>query len=522
MNPISPRHAVYPGPSGRLLLCWLALLLWAAPTAAQTSPLQGLDQYIQQAMAVWEVPGLAVAVVKDDRVVLAKGYGVHEMGAANPVPVTEHTLFGIGSTTKAMTAAALGMLVDEGRIRWDDPVAKHLPDFALYDPWVTEQATIRDLLAHRVGIGRMIGNRIQYMTREPRSELIYRMRYLPPERPFRSGHVYQNVMYMTAGEIIPAVTGVSWDDFVRNQIFHPLGMRSTNTSIHQFRPHDPVASPHNVADGELVVIPPRDCDNIGPAGSVNSSAAEMAQWMRLQLGGGVYEGRRLLSQEVMQEMHRAQITLPSSPEDGLAAYGMGWRLSQYHGRMISQHGGGIDGMTTALMLVPQEQIGVVVLSNMLPHSLASAVARRVVDAYLDLPPRDWSAEMLAQSRTSQARAHALRADMEVARAAGSAPSLPLDLYVGAYEDDLYGRAEIRMVNGHLQLRFWEDEGSVLDLHHWHFDTFRALWPNPFHGEKFVWFNLDKGGRVAELNVEWNLRPPPSGYIRVTRFERVPG
>ena len=497
-----------------LSLAWASLVLSPPVAEAQAPPLDGLDEYVQEAMEAWQVPGLAVAVVHEDQIAFARGYGVQELDGHEPVD--EHTLFGVGSTTKAMTTAALGLLVDEGRIEWDDLVIEHLPNFRLYDACVTSQATIRDLLTHQIGIGRMIGNRIQYMTNEPRSELIYRMRYLQPERPFRADYVYQNVMYMTAGEVIPAVTGVSWDDFLRERLFVPLGMTNSNTSIHQFRPHDPAASPHHVVDGEVTLIPRRDIDNVGPAGSVNSSVIEMAQWIRLHLNGGVYEGNRLLSPEVMHELHSAQVALPSSRE-GLRAYGLGWRLSSYHGWVVSQHGGGIDGMQTALWLVPEEGLGVIVLSNMLPNRLASAVAQRVVDAFLGVPLTDWSAQFLAEHRDTQRQAEEMRREMQVARTSGTSPSLSLDQYVGTYHDDLYGSAEVRLEGDQLELRFWEDENAVLQLHHWHHDTFRAVWPNPFHGEKWIWFGLNNRGEVSELKVEWNLRPPPSGYTRVATF-----
>ena len=510
--------------TGGYLIAFLCLFGLAPQSlAAQQSTgsfLEDLDRYIEEAMESWHVPGLAVAVVKDDEIVIQKGYGVLRAGDGGR-QVDENTLFGIGSTTKAMTAAALGILVDEGLLQWDDKVVDHLPDFRLYDPWISEQVTIRDLLAHRVGVGRMIGNRIQYMTKEPRAELIRRMRYLPPERPFREAHVYQNVMYMVAGEIIPAVTGSSWDDFLQERIFVPLRMGSTNTSIHDFQPGDPIAFPH-FHDGEhLMVIPHRDIDNVGPAGSVNSSVAEMAQWVRLQLGRGEFGGERIFSEEVWREMHRPQIALPGTdPLEGLSAYGLGWRLTDYHGRLMSQHGGGIDGMTTALFLVPEERIGVIVLSNLLPHSLATAVARVLVDREMGLPFHDWSDELLAQSMASSERARELGHEFRLRRADATEPSLPLTEYVGAYEDELYGRADVYLEDGVLRLRFWGDDDAILRLEHWHYDTFRAVWPNPFHGEKFVWFSLDKAGVVGDLSVEWNLRPPPSGYVRVTRFDRT--
>jgi CubicO group peptidase (beta-lactamase class C family) len=290
------------------LLILLLLLLAVPPAEAQPEPLADLDAYVQAGMAEWGIPGLALAVVQGDEVVYARGYGLRRLGL--PEPVDEHTLFGVASTTKAMTATALAMLVDEGRLTWDTRIADVLPDFRLSDPWATEQATVRDLLSHRVGVGRITGNRVQFMTHRPRSEVIYRMRYHTFEQPFRAGYVYSNVMYMVAGELIPALTGQSWDDFLAERLFAPAGMGRANTSITQIAEGENAAWPHQELEGEVVAIPRRNFDNVGPAASVNASARDMAQWLRLNLGdAGMIDGQSAWS----RRPRPAQCARPRSP-----------------------------------------------------------------------------------------------------------------------------------------------------------------------------------------------------------------
>jgi CubicO group peptidase (beta-lactamase class C family) len=513
-------------PTGYLLLLLVATMVLPA-AAAQPAPLDGLDAYIEAGMAEWQIPGLAIAVVKDDEVVFARGYGVRELG--RPERVDEHTLFGVASTTKAMTAAALAMLVDEDRLTWDTRVVDVMPEFRLSDPWVTQQVTVRDLLAHRVGVGRITGNRIQFMTHRPRAEIIYRMRYHDFEQPFRQGFVYSNVMYSVAGELIPAVTGQGWDAFLAERIFRPLGMTRSNTSITQIASGENAAWPHQEIDGVVATIPRRNFDNVGPSASVNTSAVEMAQWMRMQLGEpGVFEGRRLVSETQMREMRQAQNALPIADlfTGSLSAYGFGWQLRQHRGHAIAAHSGATDGMNTNLILVPGENLGVVVMTNTF-NSFMVALANEVVDRYIgEAGTTDWAALVRAGYAPTYQAAQARRAAIEAARVPGTSPTLPLARYAGFYADSLYDRVEVRLEDGRLALHFWDDETLVADLEHWHHDTFRAVWRNPAQREKFVWFDLDPDGAPGTLNVEFTLRPVllqvgiyPSHYTRVVPFRR---
>src|SRR5205807_3855040 len=352
------------------------LVLPGSTAQAQVDPLKGLDEYIKKALMEWEVPGLALAIVKNDKVILARGYGVRKLGETTPVD--EYTLFAIGSATKAFTAAALAMLVDEGKIKWDDPVTKYLPGFQLYDPYVTREITIRDLLAHRSGLDR--NEVIWYGSRNSREDVLRRLRFVKPGSSFRSKFGYQNVMYLAGGQIIPEVTKTSWDEFVQEKIFKPLGMTSSLTSIRPLRASPAVATPHQKIEDKVQIIPWRNIDNIGPAGSINSNVHDMAQWLRLQLGEGIYEKNRLLGSGAVQQMHAAQTVIPLegtmarlNPNAHFLCYGLGWFLQDYRGRKLVEHGGNIDGMSAMVAMLPEEKLGLVVLTNLNGAQLPQAL-----------------------------------------------------------------------------------------------------------------------------------------------------
>jgi CubicO group peptidase (beta-lactamase class C family) len=511
---------------GRLLLVVVALLSHPTALVAQPAPLAGFDAWVEAEIQRWQVPGLAIAIVKDDSVVYARGFGVRRLGEA--ARVDENTLFGVASTTKAMTAAAIGMLVDEGRANWDDPVVRHLPGFQLSDPWVTRHVTIRDLLTHQVGVGRITGNRLRYLSNRTRDDVLYRMRFHEFEAPFRSRYVYSNAMYTVAGEVVAAISGQSWEDFLQARILAPLGMARSNTSIEAVSADDNAAWPHQEIDGRVQPIERRSWQVVAPSAAVNTSAREMAQWMRLQLGEpGVHTGSRLLSTDVMREMHRPQVALGGSSLDGtpFSAYGLGWNLSQYEGRWIAHHSGATDGMNTNLVLVPSENLGVVVMTNTF-NTLMFAMANRVLDAYLDLGDRQWGDRYWAARQAQYAAAQAARDSIHDTRLTGTRPTQPLAAFAGTYMDSLYLDATVRMEGDRLVLQLWDDADMIADLEHWHHDTFRAVWRNRAMREEFVWFTAGPDGRISGLEVQWSLRPVllqvgayPANAYRVARFER---
>jgi CubicO group peptidase (beta-lactamase class C family) len=483
-----------------IIYCMLLALSGGGLARAQEAPLQGFDDYVNKAIKDWEVPGVAIAVVKNDAVLYAKGYGVRKLG--DPTPVDEKTLFAIGSASKAFTAASLAMLVDEGKVRWDDPVTKHLPNFQLFDPYVTRELTVRDVLSHRSGLER--GDLLWYGSAYDRDEIIRRVRYLKPGWSFRSRFGYQNIMFLTAGQIVPKVSGKSWDDFVRERIFAPLAMTSTNTSVTALKNSDNVATPHDKFDGKVQPIAWRNIDNIGPAGSINSNAVDMAQWVRLHLGAGKYKNERLLSSGAVKEMQMPQTVIrlegaaeKINPETHFMNYGLGWFLQDYRGRKVVQHGGNIDGMSALVAMMPEENLGLVILSNMDGTPLPTALMYRIFDAFIQAPPRDWGADILKIVKAQEALNKAAEKKREESRVKGTSPSLALAKYAGTYTNEMYGDAKVTDESGKLVFRYGAFTG---DLDHWHFDTFQSTMREHNLGKGFVTFTLNAEGKVDEVKL----------------------
>jgi CubicO group peptidase (beta-lactamase class C family) len=499
------------------LTALLLLSSFAGPARSETEPLKGLDEYVRKALQDWEVPGLALAVVKDDRVILAKGYGIRKLG--EPAPVDERTMFAIGSATKAFTAAALGMLVDEGRIKWDDPVTKYLPEFQLSDPYVTREITIRDLLCHRSGLER--NELVWYGSANSRAEVLRRMRYVKPGSSFRSKFGYQNVMYLAAGQIIPAVAKTGWDDFVQQKIFKPLGMNASVTSTIPLNVIEDVATPHQKIEEKVQAIPWRNIDNIGPAGSINSNVLDMAQWLRLQLGQGKFDNKQLLSSGIMQQMHAPQMVMPLegmtaklNPESHFLCYGLGWFLQDYRGKKVVQHAGNIDGMSALVAMLPEEKLGLVILTNLNGSRLPGALMYRIFDAYLKVPARDWSADLLKVRKGAEEIARKTEKKREEERVKGTRPTLPLEKYAGTYKDEIYGELKIIVARDKLVVRFGPVAG---DLEHWNYDTFRAIPRDKTMDKMMLTFSLDSKGKVEQVKssggqgdgIIWKRAPDPA-------------
>ncbi|HWP83525.1 MAG TPA: serine hydrolase [Bacteroidota bacterium] len=462
-------------------------------------PFPGFEEYARQAMKDWEVPGFAIAVVKDDKVIYAKGFGVRKLGES--APVDEKTIFAVASTTKAMTAACLGMLVDEKKISWDDPAIKYLKDFQLYDPYVTRELTVRDLLTHRSGLER--GDLLWYSSPYNREEVLTRIRFLKPAWSFRSRYGYQNIMYLAAGQVIQSVTGKPWEEFIKERLFSPLGMVSSSASQSALRGVENVATPHASIDKKLQPRDWVDIDNIGPAGSVNSNVLDMAQWIRLNLSKGVYEGKRVLSEEVVKEMQTPQtlqrldsLTQVWRPSTHFVAYGLGWGLSDYLGNIVVQHSGAIHGMRARVVLLPEIQIGFVILMNSPRELFHAALAYRIIDHYLGAEPRDWSTDYLKFQKEQTDKADAEEKKRNDERVKGTKPSMSLDQYTGVYENEMYGELKVVLEKGKLVIQFYPT--FVGDATHWHFDTFQIAWRDRTLGKEFMTFILNSRGKVDLL------------------------
>ncbi len=472
----------------------------ACPTPAQTGPEPAIDAYVGHAVREWGEPGLAIAVVRDGRIAFEKGYGLR--GAPGSEAVGPATLFQIGSLTKAFTAAALAMLVDEGKLTWDTRVIDALPGFRMYDSWVTREIRVRDLLCHRSGLPPFAGDMMAFGSTLDRAELVRRIRYFKPASSFRSRFAYSNLMFVAAGAVVERASGESWDRFVASRIFSPLGMASTTTDSAALDANPNAARPWALIDGSNRLAARRIANNIAPAGGIASSAHDMARWMLLQLAGGTSGGRRLFSEAAARAMWTVETPIATRPEpDGwepmFHGYGLGWNLSEYRGRKIVYHGGALQGMTSLLMLVPSERLGVVVLTNAeLP--LQRPLARRVIDAYLGAPERDWSGEALRRFRDDERR--------DAAEGAGPAPApasaIAAASCAGVYESDALGAMDVKAVGARLEVSLPVLPRATGAAEPWRLATWRVTWNDPTLPKTFLWFDVDPDGNVTAAR----LRP----------------
>ena len=516
--------------SGRRALV-LSLLAFQ-PLVAQKGPLANLDDQAAVAMREFQIPGLAIAVVKDGRIVAAEGYGVRTLGRNDHV--TANTLFQVASNSKAVTTAALAMLVDEGKLAWDDRVIDHLPWFRLYDPYVTREFTVRDLLTHRSGLGLGAGDLLWYRSPRPGREVVERLRVVPPVSSFRTAYAYDNVLYVAAGLIIEEVSGMSWHDFVRDRIFAPLGMSSTSSTIAALTAAADAATPHSRFQADLRIVPRDTVDNVAPAAALNTSAADWAKWMIVQLDSGRVrpesipnasegsrqdqndgsraqakgEESRLWSEQRAREMWTGVTIQPiGSPPAGLpqyrpnfAEYALGWGLRDYRGYKIVTHTGGLSGMTSRTLLVPDLKLGIAVFTNS-ESAAHTALSWWILDRYLDAPRTDWVGILAANEERNRARAADVERKALAERAADTRPSLPLEKYAQPYIDALYGDATITREDDGLVLRFAHSPQFVADLEHWHYDTFVAHWRERTIPDAYVTFRLDARGAIEGFEME---------------------
>jgi CubicO group peptidase (beta-lactamase class C family) len=483
---------------------WTPLLVGALVATAgleaqrKSNPLAGLDAHIEQVRASWSIPVMAVGIVKDDSLVYAKGFGVREIGKSDPVDA--NTVFAIGSNTKSFTSLAAAMLVDDGKLKWDDKAVDRYPGFQLFDPYVTREINVRDLLSHRAGLGRR-GDALWYGTDFSRAEIIRRIRYLEPNAPFRTEMGYQNIMYLTAGEIVGKASGLGWDRFVTERVLRPLGMTRSSTTAKSVPSQTNVAAPHAIDSAGAKSIPWRDIDNVAPAGSISSSIAEMANYLRLHLGDGTFRGKSLVSKANLGVTKTPHINTGGVGDSvtHFSSYGLGWVLLDYRGKKIAWHNGGIDGMLSEMWTVPEAGLGIVVLTNGSPHAGGAPIVREIIDRYLvGAATKDWNGESLKQMERVRVmqKAAALRADST--RVRGTSPSLALAKYAGTYTDKMYGDVTVA-VDGNRLVVGWQS--YKVPVEHWHFNTFRAATVQgvPLSGV-MANFQLDAQAKVSALEV----------------------
>lgn len=505
----------------RMWMCAFLLLFTSLPPltaqsrdAAMLTPqnLSELNVYVKSVMRQWRVPGLSVAIVKNGKVVLTQGYGVRELG--EPAKVNADTLFDIGSNTKAFTAAALGTLVESGRLQWDTPVTDVIKNFRLSDPYITRNVTLHDLLTHYTGYCDPLA--AWYTSND--DDILARMYAQKPRYAFRTTFCYNNVQYLLASRFIPNLTGQSWLEYVTDRLFRPLDMDRTVADSEELESSRNVASPHGLVDGKVEVIHrywPHNMDIMAPVGGIWSSANDMSHWLEMLLADGNYNGRAILSAKLVQAMEAPQVIIQPiggagnsgvgkqirevMPGGHFYTYGLGLFVQDYGGHLIVWHDGDIDGMASQVALAPDSGLGIVVLSNMNLGLARFAITTHILQAMLGLPLQDLEPALLAGSRKNAAALARLEAKLAGPRVAGAEPSLPLPEYVGDYTDKLDGVAHVYMSNGRLMLRLGNPnfEGRLVP---WNGNTFRVNWDYRFYGHAYLSFDLDRSKSVGRIKL----------------------
>ncbi len=466
-----------------LTLCLIGLYL----SGYSQIDVKAIDKYIEKAHKDWNVPGIAVAIVKDGEVILSKGYGVKELGKKDKVD--ENTQFAIASNSKAFVASCIARLVEDGKLSWKDKVRDYLPYFRLYnDEYVSANTTIEDLLCHRVGLGTFSGDVIWYKSEKTPEEVVKMASHVPKAYEFRDGYGYTNLMFIAAGEVIRAVTGAPWEEFVKANFLQPLQMNKTVISVRDLS--DNAATPHKpTLERGTEVSPWASWDTPSAAGGIISSVADMSKWMMMNLNGGEWNENQYIDKEqqnLLWTPHNNNKLSESSKEDlpgrHFVGYGLGWGLMDYYGNMAVSHGGGYDGMYSRVMMIPDIKLGIVVLTNSM-EGISTPITYYIVNQYLKKDTRDWSKEYLDRARSRNGH----KEDVEERRAArklNTQPSVESSTYLGTYFDPMYGEIYVKEKDGELRLSFEDAPKLSATLKHWHYDTYEIKWD-----EEHAWFDF---------------------------------
>lgn len=499
----------------RIAISFIVITLCAtAPTviAAAKDPMAlppGLDAAVAKVMKAFDVPGVGLAVVKDGKILTAKGYGIRKMGEGTAVDA--QTLFAIASNTKVFTATALGLLVEDGKLEWDAPVVRYLPWFQLGDPYITRELTVRDLLVHRSGLGLGAGDLLIWPPSDlSRTEIVKRLRFVPLQTSFRNAYAYDNVLYLAAGEVIQAVSGRTWEDFVTERILKKIGMSGSVLRQADFARASNVAASHASIDGVVREVKAFETDNMSPAGGISSSAADMAKWVQVLLNEGrLADGTRLFSERTARELMSLVTPIPigTPPAELLAlrrnfnGYALGLSVHDYRGRKVVTHTGGLSGYVSKVTMIPELGLGVVVLTNQESSEAFMAMTFHILDYYLDAPRTDWVAAYLAVRARQKAETADSVGKAAAARDASSRPSLPIARYAGLYRDAWYGDIAIAEEGGKLIVRFAHSPGLVGDCEHWQFDTFVVRWRDrELRADAFITFSLNPDGTIDQAKM----------------------
>lgn len=469
-----------------------------------------IDSIVNRAMKTFEVPGLSIALVKDGKVLLAKGYGVKNLKDNTPVDST--TLFSIASNSKLFTAVALGRLVDERKISWNSRIVDLIPWFQMFDSYVTREITVKDIVSHRCGLGLGAGDLLWWPSSNySRDEIIKRIRFIPPSTSFRSTYAYNNLMFLVAGKVVETGSGISWEDFVAERIFKPLGIKNSSPRVSDLRKFENSATPYAKVDGVLREVKPFLNDNINPAGGIISCAEDMARWMILMLDEGrINKEKRLLSEKSYKEITSIVTPRPITdlPQEiaelrpNFSGYGLGIGVRDYRGMKILQHTGGLPGFLSQVTMVPSLKLGIAVLTNQESSYAYNSITYSIIDYYSSAPAKDWIASFL---KYKQRQEKSIEEEVEKAkqkRNTASKPSLPLSSYAGIYRDDWYGDVEIVWTGEKLRIKFSQTPSLVGELEHWQYDTFVAKWDErELRADAYVTFTLDPDGTIERVKMK---------------------
>jgi len=490
----------------------------APPIARPAASNYDLEQDVKRTMKAFDVPGIAIAVVKDGQVVAARGFGVRKLG--EPAKVDGKTLFEIASNSKAFTAAALAMLVDEGKLKWDDPVVKHLPDFQMYDAYVTREMTVRDLLTHRSGLGLGAGDLLWWPTTTfSTDEIIEKLRYIRPATSFRNSYAYDNLLYIVAGKIIARKSGKSWGDTVRERILAPIGMNTTTTSLLENEGNPNASNAHSKVKDKITAVKSMPVANAVGAVGINTNAEDIAKWMQVLLDNGRLAGARgadgkelrLWSDAQAREMWTAQTPMKiNTPKPPLAAtkpnfyaYGLGFQLRDYKGQLVAMHGGALQGFYSRVLLVPESKLGIAILTNAESGGALSALQYRLLDQYMTgATPTDWIKLVADLEEEAHAKELARLKSASDTRASGSKPSLALAAYEGQYEDPWYGTMNVKRNGNKLIMSFSRTPDLTGEMEHFQHDTFIVRWKERnFNADAYVTFSLDHDGSIDHVKMK---------------------
>jgi len=484
------------------ILVFSPVITFGQTNQPYTKQIQEFNRYVEEARKEWLVPGLAVAVVKDNQVIFKKGYGYTGLGTRNPVD--PQTLFPCASTTKAMTAVCMGMLIDEGKVKWNDPVVNYLPDFQLYDPFVTREVKIRDLFIHDSGLGD--ADFLWTSMNIPSEEIIRKMSLVKPSYSIRSSFVYQNLFYLVAGKVIEKVSGLSWEMFIRRRIFVPLSM--TRSYPLRSEVNDPnQAKPCMKVDGTMMMIDHSNADAIGPAGSVWSCIDDVSKWALCMLDSSKYPGGKLLKTATWKEMFRPQTIVPPSEfyptmqliKPNWTTYGLGWFQHDYKGKKVNLHTGSLSGSVAIHAQMPEANIAMVMFANYDHSEVRHALVYKTFDLFALGGNRDWSSEFLKlYGRIQESNEQKIK-DFEAHRIPNTTPSLLLQDYAGKYTDPLYGELEITVSEKNLMVSL--NHVVKATLAHWNFDTFYGEYEKNWNGKVKAVFHINALGEVEKINFD---------------------